>query len=123
MVYVPTSSASQSTLTASVTVSNPTGYSGLRIGKISVTVFLYVETNRSIMLFGVPDDLMGSQITSVQLPSNSVYSANIPVQLTSQQASQTDSFISQHTGTVSAEVTFTVDIRTFLESVTGSVPY
>jgi hypothetical protein len=123
VLFTQSSNASQSTLTTFVSVSNPSGYSGLRIGKISVMVFLYVETNRSMMLFSVPNDLMGSQVTSVQLPSNSVYSTSIPVGLTSQQANQTVSFTSQHIGNVAAEVTFTVDIRTFLVSVTGSVPY
>jgi hypothetical protein len=106
-----------------VSVKNPTGYSGLRIGKISVGVFLYVATNRSIMLFSVPNDLMVSQQILAQLQPNSVYSASIPIGLTSQQANQTVSFIGQHMRNIVAEVTFTVDILTFLESVTGSVPY
>jgi hypothetical protein len=75
------------------------------------------------MLFSAPNDLTGSQVTSVQLPSTSVYSTSITIGLTSQEGNQTAFFISQHMGNVAAEVTFTVDIRTFLVSVTGSVPY
>jgi hypothetical protein len=117
------SNTSESTLATFVSVKNPTGYSGLRIGKISVGVFLYVATNRSIMLFSVPNDLMVSQQILAQLQPNSVYSASISIGLTSQQANQTVSFIGQHMRNIVAEVTFTVDILTFLESVTGSVPY
>jgi hypothetical protein len=114
---------SQSTLTTYVTVNNPSGYSGLRIGRISVTIFFYDQTNRSITLFSPPNTVSMSPTISTQLPSNSVYSATIPAELTSQQTNQTVSFINLHKSNVWVEVTLTVDIETFLESVTGSVPY
>ncbi len=112
-----------STLTTYVTVNNPTGYSGLRIGRIAVTIFLYDQANRSITLFSPPNTVSMSPTISTRLPPNSIYSATIPAQLTSQQTNQTVNFINLHQSNVRVEVTFTVDIETFLESVTGSVPY
>jgi len=114
---------SQSTLNTYVNVSNPARYSGLRIGRISVTIFLYAETDRSITLFGPPNTLIASPTISAPLPSDSVYSAIIPAELTPQLTNQTVSFINDHANGVGVEVTYTVDILTFLESVTGSVIY
>jgi hypothetical protein len=115
---------SQSTLNTFVNVSNPAGYSGLRVGpRISLTIFLYVETNRSITLFGPPNTIIVTPTISAPLPSDSVYSAIIPAELTPQQTNQTVSFINHHMNDVGVEVTYTVNILTFLESVTGAVIY
>lgn len=121
--FLQNANTNQSTLTTFITVNNPTGYSGFRIGAISVAFSLYSDSNRSISIFSVPNDLVGSSLLSAQLPPNSVYSTSIPVYLTPQQANQTAYFISHFNGRVGAETVLTVGILTFLESVTGAVPY
>ncbi len=76
-----------------------------------------------LTLFGPPNTLIASPTISAPLPSDSVYSAIIPAELTPQLTNQTVSFINDHANGVGVEVTYTVDILTFLESVTGSVIY
>ncbi len=123
LTLAQSSSINQSNLIVLVKVSNPTGYSGLRIGDISVTLSLYVETNKSNTLFVAPDELFAKQIIQDQLRPNSIYSASIPIELSPQQTAEITSFSSQYKGEVMAVVVFTVDIVTFLQSVTGPSQY
>lgn len=120
---VDTLTFNQSALAAQVRVSNPTDYSGLRIRLLSVILSFFVQTNSSITLFTPPNGITASQQVGATLGPKSVYSFNMPIQLTTQNATMLTNLNRQYPGQVTADVQFRVDIVTFLESVTGSIPF
>ena len=121
--FAESPSINQSSLTAVVMVINPAGYSGLRVGDISVAVSFYVRTNQNVTLFTGADQLLTKQILLDQLRPNSTYSASILIKLSPQQIGEIVSFTRQYKGEVMAVVYPTVDIITFLQSYTGPVQY
>jgi hypothetical protein len=118
------SGSNQSALTAHVTVTNPSEYSGLRVAHVTVDISFYLQTNSSVTLFASPNDLNArDQQLNVQLGPRASYSPNIPVGLTAQQEAQLVSFNQKYQNDVRAHVSLRVDINTFLESVTGTIPF
>lgn len=113
----------QSTVTAQISVSNPTGYSGLRLAYVSAVISFFVDTNNSITLFASPSELSSTKSSSDQIGPNSVDSVNLPILLGSAQTSQLLSFAGKYPGQVIARASLRVDVLTFLVSVTGSVPF
>lgn len=122
VTYAPATGSAQPTVTIHFTVSNPTDYSGFRIGTATVKIFFFQQTNQANKLFMGSDRLNGSLSVGGQLDPNSVRSINIPLGLTTQQAGNLTMFNSLYPGQVIGEVELRVDIVTFLVSVTGSVP-
>jgi hypothetical protein len=118
--FLPGSGSNQSVLTAQITVSNPSDYSGFRLYAVSVTLFFYDLANRNNTLFGSPNPINGEQMIGAPLGPHSVDSESLVIGLTSQQATQLVSFQSRYPGQVMAEIMLRIDINTFLESVTGS---
>lgn len=115
--------SAQSALVADVRVGNPSDYSGFRLTSVSLTLFFYSLSNRSVALFNNPISLNGSQTIDMVLGPNSLDSVTVNVELSSSQSNMLQSFIGQNPGLVMAEVQLRVDITTFLVPVTGTVPF
>jgi hypothetical protein len=121
--FTQSPSINQSSLTAVISVSNPAEYSGLEVGDVSAVASLYVNTNQSITLFTGANQLSAERIGLDQLRPNSTYSESISFKLSPQQITEIVSFISNYKGEVMAVIYPTVDVVTFLQSVTGPVQY
>jgi hypothetical protein len=113
----------QSTISVQISVRNPSDYSGFRIGQVSLSVFFYPQTNRSLTLFYSPSRLNASQLVGRQLAANSIDSVTVSISLTSEQTKELNSFTRMYPQPVMAEVMLRIDVITFLESVTGTNPY
>ena len=122
LTYNPGIGSAQPTVTIHFTISNPTDYSGFRVGRATVETFFFQQTNQSNTRFYGSNRLNGSLSVGGQLDPNSVRTVSIPLGLTPQQASDLSMFNSMYSGQVIGEVNLRVDIVTFLVSVTGSVP-
>jgi hypothetical protein len=117
-------SPSQYSLTARIVVANPTDYSGFRLNSVSFTnLFFYLRSNASKTLFSAPNSLSSSEALHTQLGPNSVVSESLPIPLTNEQANELASFNTSHYGDVMGSLELRVDILTFLEATTGSVPF
>lgn len=116
-------SSNLSSLTAQISVSNPTDYSGFRLGSVSLTSYFYLRSNTNNTLFTGPNLLRAAETLLSQLGPNSAVSLSLPIGLTAGEASQLSSFNATHYGDVLANVQLRVDILTFLEAATGSVPF
>lgn len=121
--FVAGANYNESTLTAQISVSNPSDYSGFRLRTVSLSLFLYDQANRSITLFSTPNVLDASQTVQGQLGPHAVDSITLAVPLTSDQARQIVSFDNSYSGNVMGEVNLRIDIVTFLVPVTGSVAF
>jgi hypothetical protein len=115
--------SSQSLVTCHITVDNPSDYSGFRIGKVYVVISFYVDSNRNMSLFTTLTAPNASIPSAGSLGPKSVVSLTIPIALTPDQSSRLASFNAQYSGHVMAEVSYRVDVNTFLVSVTGSSVY
>ncbi len=113
---------SQSTIITRVSVRNPTDYSGFRLGDAIVSMFFHVRDNENVTLLSGHTP-QASQFIGGQLGPHSMVSTNVILQLNPQNASSLASFNNSHTGQVVARVTLTIEIITFLDSVTGRLPY
>ncbi len=122
LIYTPAAGSARPTIAIHFTINNPTDYSGFRLGQATVETFFFQQTNQSNTLFTGSDRLNGSLSVGGQLGPNSGRSVNIPLGLTTQQASNLTMFNATYSGQVIGEVKLRVDIITFLVSVTGSVP-
>lgn len=118
--FVRGTGSDQPGLAAEMSIRNPTDYSGFRIYKAYVAIFFFVQTNRNLTLFDMPNAPNATLSIGRALEPNSTISLTIPVALSSDQSNRLISFQNQHSGYVMAEVSFRVDINTFLVSVTGS---
>lgn len=121
--FLPGTTSIPPKLTAQVTISNPTDYAGFSLGDAAVRIFFYVQDNSSITLFGEPNTLTGAQSAGGGVGPHSIASVAVPIQLSSQQADILSSFYNSHDGKVMVNVFLTVDVITFLDSVTGHIPF
>ena|SRR5215472_1749442 len=109
-------------ITVRITISNPSDYSGLRIGQATAQISFFQRNNQSNAIFLGSSRLYGSLLVGGTLEPNSVRSVTVPISLTAQQSGDLAMFNSTYSGQVLGEVDLRVDIVTFLVSVTGSVP-
>jgi hypothetical protein len=116
-------STNQSSLTAQVIVRNPSDYSGFRLGSVSLTNYFYLRSDTNKTLFTAPNSLSASNSIHSELGPNSVVSVSLPIQLTLDQQNQLTYFNATHYGDIVASVQLRVDILTFLEAATGSIPF
>ena len=111
----------QSRIDSRITIENPTDYAGLRLGEASLSMFFQVkDTNTSLFSVNTLNEI---QPIGGDLGPHSTVSHNVVIQLTPEKASSFASFIGSYDGRVIAKVTLTVDIITFLDSVTGRLSY
>lgn len=115
--------SSQPVVTCRITVGNPSDYSGFRIGKVYVVIAFYVDSNRNMSIFTTQGAPNASIPSAGSLGPRSVVSLTIPIGLTPDQSSRLASFNAQYSGHLMAEVSYRVDVNTFLVSVTGSSVY
>jgi hypothetical protein len=116
-------SSNRPSLTALVVVRNPSDYSGFRLGSVSLTNYFYLRSDTNKTLFSAPNSLSASNSIHREFGPNSVVSVGLPIQLTLDEQNQLTSFNSTHYGDIMASVQLRVDILTFLEAATGSVPF
>ena len=109
--------SNESMIDSRVSVWNPTDYAGFRLGDVIVALYFHVnDTNATI--FGEVH-LVQTENVGVQLDPHSTVSRDLTMQLNPENASSFASFISSYAGRVVATVILTVQIITFLNTVTG----
>lgn len=116
---VPGSNSSK--IDTRVSVENPTDYLGLRLGDAVVTLSFHANDTNATIFGGV--HLVQTENVGVQLNPHSTVSRDLVVQLNAEDASTFDSFIRSYTGRVIATVILTVQLITFLNTVTGRDSY
>lgn len=116
------STTQRSTLDSHVTVSNPSNYEGFRLADETVYISFYVRTNASNTLFGGYRSLSGSNFVGGTLPSRSIVSADVLVQLNIENSTSLSQFRTNYPGQTVARILLRVEIITFLDSVTGRIP-
>ena len=104
-----------SRIVARVTVSNPSGYSGVELSEDHTAMFFVNENNGSLLFTGVQPQ--GDQPIGVQLLPHSSSTNDVLTQLYPSQASSLKSFAS--TSPIMANVTLTVSLTTFLTPAVG----
>lgn len=114
--------SNQSRIDSHVVVTNPTDYRGFRLGNVIVVMFFKVrDSNVTLFGGGAPprqEDLVGGE-----LGAHSMVSSNVIVQLNPQDATSLASFIGSYDGRVIATVTLTVEVITFLVTVSPRESY
>lgn len=121
--FTPSRGSAQPQLAVKVTVGNPSDYSGFTLADASVTIFFFAQANSNVSLFAQPNQLTGDEPVGSQLSPNSMVNVTVPVQINSQQADNLTMFYNAQGQSVSTEVILTVSIITFLDSVTGHLPF
>jgi hypothetical protein len=114
--------SNQSRIDSHVVVTNPTDYWGLRLGNAVVVMFFTVRDS-NVTLFGGGVAPRQEELVGGQLGAHSTVSSNIILQLNHQDATSLASFMRSYDGRVIASVTLTVEVITFLVTVTGRLPY
>lgn len=112
----------QSMVNATVTVLNPTDYSGFRLGNAIVDLSFGVMGGNAT-LFGGGFRPQQVQFIGGLLGANSAVSSNVIVRLNPSNASSLASFVGSYDGQVIAKVALSVEIITFLVTVYGREYY
>jgi len=122
-IYVRTDSVSavpgsnESRIDSRVSMENPTDYVGFRLGDAIVALSFHVnDTNATI--FGKVH-LVQTEAVGVQLDPHSTVSRDLIVRLNPENASSFALFTRSYPGRVVATVILTVQVITFLNTVTG----
>ncbi|HZF21268.1 MAG TPA: hypothetical protein VEZ43_02225 [Dongiaceae bacterium] len=104
-----------------VSIGNPTDYAGFRLGDAIVSIFFKVSNSNATLFEGV--HLVQTETVGGQLGPHSTVSRDIIVQLGPESVSSFASFNSSYAGRVIAAVVLTVQVITFLNTVTGRDSY
>jgi hypothetical protein len=117
--FTPGTQSTTSNLTVQVTTINPSDYSGLKLGGASVRLYFFAQENKTATLFSGSGSLTGDQAGISQFRPRTTITMVVRVLLDNGQADALDSFYKAQNGMVMANVDLTVDLITFLDSVTG----
>jgi len=109
--------SNDSSIDSRVSIGNPTDYAGFRLGDAIVTLSFHVNDTNATIFGGV--HLVQTEAVGVQLGPHSVISRDLIVQLNQENASSFASFIRSYGDRVVATVVLTVQVITFLNTVTG----
>jgi len=105
-------------LDTTVELMNPSSYNGFSVGQIILDFSQFSNSSSTVYLA-----LSYSQLVRTPLPSHSSSNVTVPAQITAADASELQSFSSSSTGSqVTAHVRLTVQVSTFLDSITGPIP-
>lgn len=99
-----------------ITVSNPSGYTGIVLSEASTSMFFDNESNATFLFTDFP--VTGDQTIGVHLAPHSTIGQDVVTRLYPSDASSLMSFASQRNG-IAANVTLTVLLTTFLASSVG----
>lgn len=100
-----------------VSVSNPTGYSGLTFDSSQVNLFFYHTGNTSSRPF--EDSLIASKRLDQPLPPYSTIKTNLYIQLSPSQSNKIQTFKKSYAGQVVAYTVLTTFVDSFLDPVFG----
>lgn len=120
---IPGQDANRTTIIVHITVSNPTGYSGLRLGDAIVYMYFYAKNNDSNTLFRGQYRIAVSQQFGADLPPHSTVTKNVTITLNSQESNSLRMFQATYPGQVVASLSLTVEVITYFVSVSGRLPY
>jgi hypothetical protein len=116
--------SNRSSLIVGTVVSNPTGYYGLSLSSVAVTLYFSAQSDPNSTIFQTTSgELSASETVNSLLGPSSTDSVSLQVPLTSNQTSTLISFYNQFNGRIVGNINLRVDIATFLLSVTGTDAY
>jgi hypothetical protein len=118
VVLVPSAGSTPPALTVTVTATNPSSYSGIKLAGAMVRIYFFAQQNPNNTLFAGPSTLTGDVASMSQFGPHTTSNATINVSISDRQAADLSSFFDGN-GTVLANVLLTVELITFLDSVTG----
>jgi hypothetical protein len=112
--------SNSSRVSSQISISNPSDYSGFRIGEAEVSMFFRAMNSSDTLFLSSLANYV--QPVGGQLATRSTVSATIQVQLSPSEASSFESFDTTYSGRVFANVTLTVSVITFLDPLVGRYP-
>ena len=120
---VRSGTSNQSTLVLVLNVTNPSQFAGFQLTDVMLTLYFYaVNTNNT--LFVPPSyEPNATQILDMPLGPNAIDLVTISIPLNAVQTSQLVKFSQAYPNQVVGYVNLTIDISSFLLSVTGALPY
>jgi hypothetical protein len=101
-----------------MTIGNPTDYAGFKLGSAIVFISFFVKDSNVTLFVGGARPTENAPIGG-QLGPRSTVSRDVIVQLNAADASSFRSFYATYGGRVIAKVELTVEVITFLDTVTG----
>lgn len=115
-------STNRTIIITSVTVTNPSGYSGFRLSSATASMFFYDALNTSSTLFymGKVSGYMG---LGNPLPARSTILLDVPIKLSSDQSISLEQFVAVHSGHVNATALIRVEVSSFLNPAIGHYIY
>jgi len=125
LTLVRSGTSNQSVLELVLNVTNPSQFAGFQLTDVMLTLYFYSGGNSSHTLFMLPFDERPNATQALNMPlgPNAVILVTISIPLSAVQTSQLVSFTNKYPEPVFGNVNLTIDISSFLLSVTGPFPY
>jgi hypothetical protein len=121
---VRSGTSNQSMLELVLNVTNPSQFAGFQLTDVVLTLYFYSYGNSSNTLFLPPsNEPNATRILDVPLGPSAVDLVTISISLNAVQTSQLVMFSQAYPNLVVGRVNLTIDISSFLLSVTGALPY
>ena len=121
---VQSGTSNPATLELLLNVTNPSQFAGFQLADFTVTLYFYLQNDSSKVLFVPPSNEPNStQRLNIPLGPNQVDLVTISIPLDTSQTSQLVMFTKAYPNLVIGFVNLTIDINTFLLSVTGALSY
>jgi hypothetical protein len=119
VALAPSAGSTPPALTVMVTATNPSSYSGIKLAGAMVRVYFFAQQNPNLTLFAGPSTLTGDVASMSQFGPHTTFNATINVSISNGQAADLSAFFNAENRMVLANVLLTVELITFLDSVTG----
>jgi hypothetical protein len=124
LTLVRSTTSTQSTLKLLLNVTNPSQFVGFQLTDVVLTLYFYLDGNMSKTLFVPPaNQPNATRMLNMPLGPNQMDLVTISIQLDASQTNQLVMFTQTYPMQVVGNVILTIDISTFLLSVTGALPY
>jgi hypothetical protein len=121
---VRSGTSNQSALELVLNVTNPSQFAGFQLTDVSLTLYFYSQGNTNNTLFLPPSyEPNATRLLDMPLGPNAVDLVTISISLNAVQTSQLEMFSQAYPNQVVGRVNLTIDVSSFLLSVTGPLPY
>jgi hypothetical protein len=120
---VRSGASNQSALELVLNVTNPSQFAGFQLTDVMLTLYFYSEGSNNTLFLGGSYAPNATRILDMPLGPNAVDLVTISISLNAVRTSQLVMFTQAYPNQVVGDVNLTIDISSFLLSVTGALPY
>jgi len=120
---VRSGTSNQSALELVLNVTNPSQFAGFQLTDVTLTLYFYEGNSNSTLFLPPSYEPNATRLLDMPLGPNAVDLVTISIPLTAAQTSQLEMFSQAHSNQVVGRVNLTIDVSSFLLSVTGPLPY